>query len=70
MCVGQRVLHCSSQPIEVSRSIIKACRWLAQELGRPITDSAARSEWKRVRDAFLKEKKVAKRVQPSARELQ
>lgn len=51
LCVAQCVLGCSSQPIEVSRSIIKACHWLVHELGRPIRATDVRSEWKRVRVA-------------------
>lgn len=42
--VAQCVLGCSSQPIEVSRSIIKACHWLVHELGRPIRATDVRSE--------------------------
>lgn len=51
LCVAQCVLGCSSQPIEVNRSIIKACHWLVHEQGRPIRDTDVRSEWKRVREA-------------------
>lgn len=49
LCVAQCVLGCSSQPIEVSRSIIKACHWLVHELGRPIRETDVRSQRKRAR---------------------
>lgn len=64
MCT-QCVLGSSSQPIEVSRSIIKACHWLVHELGRPIRETDVRSEWKKVRVTVKRKREWADKERQS-----